>query len=59
MHGSAQRPNGSGKILAGEQQVLASLLRAMSTSKLLGTVRFSGYSSAIVMMVAPENDEGP
>jgi len=32
VHGSAQSPNGAGTILAGPQQVLASLLRAMSAS---------------------------
>ena len=31
-HGSAQSPSGAGKILAGQQQVLASLLRAMTFS---------------------------
>jgi hypothetical protein len=28
-----QSPNGAGKIIAGQQQVLASLLRAMSASE--------------------------
>ena len=32
VHGSAQSPNGAGKILAGQQQVLASLLRAKLAS---------------------------
>ena len=61
MPGSAQRLNGAGKILAGEQQVPASLLRAISASEAprQNHVRFSGYNSAKLMMVAPANDGDP
>ena len=58
MHGSAQSPNGAGKILAGQQQVVAGMLRAKLAFQ--GRTTSAWWcNSAIMMMVAPENDAGP